>query len=157
MDHLHLDLESVELEIFAARTMLSELDDVGYELSDDDFALSMSARLLPEKVLSAAEAREVDLAKLAKVYAMELSQEQQSFVGRMAQLARDAEGFRELVDLDKADENHKRATELQAALALAHTRRSRRFVPLARACARARASASYMAGTRRSQGTSLIV
>ena len=82
-EHLHLDLDLIDLEISAARTLLDELETSGVEIAAEDFALAIHVRSLPSEVVTAAEHRVADLEKKKKAFAIELSQETQEFIGTM--------------------------------------------------------------------------
>ena len=67
----------VELETDAARHLLDELEEKGWQISEEDFGLAMRVRLLPNEVMDAADDRVADLEKRKQQFAEELSQQQQ--------------------------------------------------------------------------------
>ena len=111
-EHLHLDIEFVQLELTAARSMLDDLEHNGWPVSDEDFALAVRARALPIEVLTAADARVSDLEARKKHFAEELSEQQQAFIGTMRKLADAADEFRSHLDVEEAEENHTRSNKL---------------------------------------------
>ena len=73
-----------------------------FDCTWQDFALAVRVRGLPAEVLVAAEDRYADLSRRKKGFALELSKEQQTFIGTMSRLADAADDFRTHLDVEKA-------------------------------------------------------